>query len=133
MAPKKGENEKGGGRFPKDAFKVLQDIIIHAEGGRFLEPVVTRDVSRNFEKKEVWLDITAIFNEVKLENFVIVFLSFAVLLIRNNYFLIRILPERSVGDPNQKGFKRFEGSEFDQTVRIRIRSPTLCRKACFKG
>jgi len=64
MAPQKGEKEKGGGRFPEGSWEALQAIITDGEGGRFLDPVVTRDLSRNHEKQKVWLDITKLFNEV---------------------------------------------------------------------
>ena len=59
-----GREGEGSGQFPEGSWEVLQDIILHGDGGRHLEPVVTRDVSKNYEKEQVWNKITTSFNEV---------------------------------------------------------------------
>jgi hypothetical protein len=50
--------------FNKRHWEALQDIVIHAEGGRFMRALVVRDNSRNLDKAEIWDNITSHFNQV---------------------------------------------------------------------
>jgi hypothetical protein len=50
--------------FGASSFDVLPDIIINREGGRFLQTVRDRDVSKNLTKAEVWNTITMYYNQV---------------------------------------------------------------------
>ena len=45
-------------------WETLQDIVIHAEGGKFMSALVVRDNSRNMDKSEIWDNITSHFNQV---------------------------------------------------------------------
>jgi hypothetical protein len=45
-------------------WETLQDIVIHAEGGKFMSALVVRDNSRNMDKAEIWDNITSHFNQV---------------------------------------------------------------------
>ncbi len=45
--------------------QVLVDIVKAAEGGKYLELLLVRDMSKNLEKQEVWVKITALFSQVR--------------------------------------------------------------------
>jgi len=106
MASQKGEKEKGGGRFPEGSWDVLQAIIIDGEGGRFLDPVVTRDLSRNHEKQKVWLDITKHFNEVTSKYLVSFFMKGTVSQAQNRLKVV-LLDRSWLGHPSLYVFKFF--------------------------
>jgi hypothetical protein len=50
--------------FNQRQWETLQDIVIHAEGGKFMTALVVRDNSRNMDKAEIWDIITSHFNQV---------------------------------------------------------------------
>jgi hypothetical protein len=50
--------------FTQMHWETLQDIVIHAEGGKFMSALVVRDNSRNMDKAEIWDNITSHFNQV---------------------------------------------------------------------
>jgi hypothetical protein len=50
--------------FNQRHWETLQDIVIHAEGGKFMTALVVRDNSRNMDKAEIWDNITSHFNQV---------------------------------------------------------------------
>jgi hypothetical protein len=50
--------------FTQRHWETLQDIVIHAEGGRFMRTLVVRDNARNMDKTEIWESITQHFNQV---------------------------------------------------------------------
>jgi hypothetical protein len=60
MAPEKQK----GGRFPEGSWKVLEEIVINGNDGRYLEIVRNRDMATNMAKAQVWNTITNQFNEV---------------------------------------------------------------------
>ena len=64
MTPRKGEKEKGGGRFPEGSWEVLQSIIIDGQGGKWREIVASRDLRTHYLKAKAWNDITTEFNKV---------------------------------------------------------------------
>ena len=45
-------------------YQVLVDIVKTAEGGQYLELLLVKDMSKNLEKQEVWMKITALFSQV---------------------------------------------------------------------
>jgi hypothetical protein len=52
--------------FTGSVWKVLQEIILHRENGRFQESLRVRDTSVNMIKAEIWNKITSYFNQVRL-------------------------------------------------------------------
>jgi hypothetical protein len=53
---------------------VLVDIVKNAEGGKYLELLLLKDMSKNLEKQEVWLKIASLFSQVY--TFAVFFLRF---------------------------------------------------------
>ena len=51
-------------RFPRDSLKVLEEIIMHGDGGKYFSIVRDRGNSTNLAKAEAWNFITGRFNEV---------------------------------------------------------------------
>ncbi len=69
MADRRSEREAGkrfpkGKRFPEGSWKVLEDIIVNGEDGRFFEILHDRSPSANMARADVWNSITILFNEV---------------------------------------------------------------------
>jgi hypothetical protein len=60
------DSRKARTTFTQRHWETLQDIVINAEGGRFLQALVVRNNARNMSKAEVWDDITRYFNQVRL-------------------------------------------------------------------
>jgi hypothetical protein len=58
------ESRTGRITFNQRHWDTLHDIVINAEGGRFLQTLVVRDNARNLSKAEVWNEITSYFNQV---------------------------------------------------------------------
>jgi hypothetical protein len=50
--------------FSQQHWEILQEIIIHGEGGRFLRALRVRDTSTNLTKAEIWEKITQYFIQV---------------------------------------------------------------------
>jgi hypothetical protein len=53
--------------FTQRHWEALQDIVIHAEGGRFIRALVVRDNAKNLDKAEIWNTITSYFNQVNMK------------------------------------------------------------------
>jgi hypothetical protein len=71
MADMRSEREAGkrfpkGKRFPEGSWKVLEDIIVNGEDGRFFEILHDRSPSANMARADVWNSITILFNEVTI-------------------------------------------------------------------
>jgi hypothetical protein len=44
--------------------KILWDIVVTAEGGKFIRVIKDKSSSKNFEKSEVWKTITELYMQV---------------------------------------------------------------------
>ena len=51
-------------RFPRDSLKVLEEIIMHGDGGKYFSIVRDRGHGTNMAKADAWNCITGRFNEV---------------------------------------------------------------------
>jgi hypothetical protein len=51
-------------RFPRDSLKVLEEIIMHGDGGKYFSIVRDRGHGTNMAKADAWNYITGRFNEV---------------------------------------------------------------------
>ncbi len=49
--------------FSDQLWKILLDIILHEEGGKFERIFKERNVSKNMLKAEMWLTVTKLFND----------------------------------------------------------------------
>jgi hypothetical protein len=50
--------------FNAQAFPILENIILNAEGGKYFRIIRDRDSAKNMEKLQVWTEVTQLFNQV---------------------------------------------------------------------
>jgi hypothetical protein len=58
-------DKKQRANFSQIHWNTLQDIIIHGEGGRFLNALRVRNAATNMTKAEIWETITQMFIQVR--------------------------------------------------------------------
>ena len=51
--------------FNAQAFPILENIILNAEGGKYFRIIRDRDSAKNMEKLQVWTEVTQLFNQVR--------------------------------------------------------------------
>ena len=51
--------------FNAQAFPILENIILNAEGGKYFRIIRDRDSAKNMEKLQVWTEVTQLFNQVQ--------------------------------------------------------------------